>query len=86
MIVSKNFYDETKTHKAYFFRILHFEDYPYQENSQKQRGYLEVCYNGCKELGDDFLEEFKNTTFIGRKTLKELECKKKILREVIYIN
>ena len=74
----KNFCDETKTHKAYFFRMLHYEAYPYQENSQKQREYLKMCYNGCKEFGDDFLEEFKNTTYIGRKTLKDLECKKGI--------
>ena len=81
----KDFCDETETHKAYFFRMLHYEAYPYQENSQTQREYLKMCYDGCRNFGNDFIEEFKNTTFIGRKTLKELECRKRISGEVIDI-
>lgn len=63
---------EGKKHLAYFFRGLHFEAHPYQENSKKQKEYLEICYKGCRDFGEEFLKDFKNTTFIGKRTLKEL--------------
>lgn len=68
----KDYYDETKVSKAYFFRALHFEAHNYQSQSEKQKEYLNWCINGCSEFGEQFVEEFKKTTFIGKKTLEEL--------------
>jgi len=44
----------------------------YKFDCETQEKYLRICLDGAKAQGDDFLEEFKRTTFIGNKSLSEL--------------
>jgi cation transport regulator ChaC len=62
-------------HRAYTFRARHFEAYDYQFESPTQEEYLRLCLDGAKNFGEEFFEDFLNTTHIGRKTLKELGIK-----------
>ncbi len=65
--------EDKSCHKAFVFRIPHFETYDFQFESLNQKEYVDICLNGCKNFGEEFLKEFKETTFIGDKTLKELD-------------
>jgi len=56
-------------HKGYTFRALHHDAYDFIFDSSEQMDYVNICLQGAKAIGEDFLEEFKKTTFIGDKTL-----------------
>lgn len=59
---------------AFTFRYPHFEaDYDFLENSKPQQDYLNLCLSGAESFGEYFFEEFLETTFIGKKTLKQLK-------------
>lgn len=63
---------EEKTQRVFMFRSLHFESYDYIWNSIEQKEYLQICEEGCKKFGEEFLREFRKTTFIGTSTLENI--------------
>lgn len=58
--------------QANTFIVTDHKSYSYIYNDPIQEEYLNICINAAKLFGDDFLENFINTTFIGDKTIKEL--------------
>lgn len=54
------------------FIAIDYKPYEYIFNDPIQKEYLSICINAAKSFGDDFLENFINTTFIEGKTIKEL--------------
>lgn len=62
-----------QTHKALFFRVLHYEGHDFQFSSKNQLEYLNICLEGAKKLGEEFYKDFLQTTFIGDKTLESLK-------------
>lgn len=65
-------YESDSKYRANFFRSPKYEAYPYQSGQKEQEEYLKTCLDGCKKYGEQFLDHFKETTYIGNKTLKEL--------------
>lgn len=59
-------------HKAFTFRALHFEAYDFVFDSPTQMDYYNLCLEGAKYFGDEFLKEYLETTFIGEETLSKL--------------
>jgi len=47
----------------------------YKFNCDVQEKYLRICLDGAKSQGEKFFEEFRQTTFIGRKNLIDLGIK-----------
>lgn len=47
-------------------------DGKYAFDSASQKSYLETCIRGARKFGDEFYQEFLNTTYIGDKTLSEV--------------
>ncbi len=66
-------FKENKTQRVFMFRSLHFESYDYIWNSIEQEEYLEICEEGCKKFGEEFLKEFRKTTFIGTSSLENMD-------------
>ena len=64
---------EGNLHKGFTFRVLHYDAYPYIFGSSTQDEYMQICIEGCKTFGDEFLEDFMKTTYIGNKTLEEIK-------------
>lgn len=69
----RDYSNPEKKYNAYVFNTKSSQYYGYLSNSEEQDKYLSICLEGCKDISEEFLEEFKETTFIGDKTLKELE-------------
>lgn len=65
-------FNEPKTQRVFMFRSLHFESYDYIWNSDEQKEYLSICEEGCKIFGNEFLKEFRKTTFIGTTSLENM--------------
>lgn len=65
--------EEKKICKAFTFRVPHYEAFDYQFDSLDQKKYLDMCLDGCMGISYDFLLEFKETTYIGRNTLRDLD-------------
>lgn len=59
--------------RASLFRVKHFEALDFNFESEKQMRYLKNCLEGVKEHGEEFLKDFKKTTFIGRDSLDEID-------------
>lgn len=54
--------------------ISHVEsEYPYVENDAIQKEYLDICLKASKKLGDEFLNNFLDSTFIQGSSLRELK-------------
>lgn len=68
----QDYNNENNRTKGFMFRARHYEAYDYVFESEIQQEYLTICLEGAKNFGEQFLKEFKNTTFIGTKTLDEL--------------
>lgn len=64
-------YETHQAHSVYMF-ISH-KEYPFVFDSKEQQGYVEMCIDGCKRFGEEFVNEFRKTTFIGDKTLSDLD-------------
>lgn len=58
--------------EANTFIVRDHEPYSYVYNDSAQEEYLSLCLNAAKMFGDDFFENFINTTFVGENTIKEL--------------
>lgn len=59
-------YFKPQDHKAHFFISSNYEKYPYQLGSNLQLRYLEICAEGCSIYGNQFFEDFMNSThFFG---------------------
>ena len=60
--------------RAFTFRFPHYEaDYIYLENNKVQEDYANLCIEGSKEFGDDFMDLFLETTLISKEVkLKEI--------------
>ena len=71
--VDINHFNDEKQERAYMYRALHFEAHDFQIQSNQQLEYVKICEEGCREFGNEFLQEFKKTTFIGDKTLFEID-------------
>ena len=67
----EDYHNKNNKMKAHFFRTPHYEAYPYQFESEEQRCYLDLCFEGCEVFGEEFLEEFVKTTYIDDKTMDE---------------
>ena len=52
--------------EAYTFSYNQGDEREFPESSSDQIKYLEVCIRGAKQLGEEFYEEFINTTFIRK--------------------
>lgn len=68
----QDFHEPNTRYKAYTFRALHYDAHDYQHGSQQQQEYLTWCLEGAKKYGDDFYQNFLETTHIGDKNLAEL--------------
>jgi len=60
-------------HMAKTFKATKNKKCDFIYESKKQKEYLEMCFNGCKAIGKEFLKEFMETTFIGEKKIIELQ-------------
>ena len=47
---------------AFYFTASDFPNYQYLANSTTQRHYLNLCLTGSSQFGEQFVEDFKNTT------------------------
>ena len=77
----EDFNNSNTRYKAYTFRSLHYDAHDFQFTSKNQFEYLRWCLDAAKEYGDDFYNNFLETTFIGEKTLAELIDKKELVLE-----
>jgi cation transport regulator ChaC len=68
----EDFHNPNTRYKAYTFRALHYDAHDYQMGSDKQHEYLDWCLQGAKKYGEDFYNNFLETTHIGEKTIAEL--------------
>ena len=68
----ENYYDENVKIVAYFFKAPKYESNYFLFDSEKQMEYLDLCVEGCKIFGDEFLREFLETTYIENKSLREI--------------
>jgi len=65
--------DDVQAFEAYYFRAHQFTPYKYLSNSSVQRHYLNLCLQGSLAYGNDFHEDFKNSTaFWGIENEQEL--------------
>ncbi len=69
----KDYENDKNIYSAFMFRVLHYEPFDFQFGNEDQVEYLNMCFRGCREISDEFLIDFKKTTFIGKKTLDELD-------------
>ena len=65
--------EEGQAFEAYYFRAKQFTPYLYLSKSSVQQHYLNLCLQGSREYGDDFLADFKSSTaFWGIESEQEL--------------
>jgi cation transport regulator ChaC len=62
-IKAHHYHDDEQIFDAYYFRAHQFTPYKYLSNSSEQQHYLDLCLQGSQEHGDDFISDFKNSTF-----------------------
>lgn len=58
-----DYYDSNIFCKANFFISIDYDPYSYLLDSELQQHYLSLCLQGCYKYGDNFIEDFKKTTF-----------------------
>jgi len=69
-----HYQDDDQTFEAFYFRAHQFDPYQYLSKSVIQQHYLNLCLQGCREYGDDFIADFKkSTTFLGIESEKKLK-------------
>ena len=69
--VAYDFKTGRKLGDCYLFSACR-NDGKYDFGSAAQKSYLETCLRGAKKFGDEFYQEFLNTTYVGDKTLSEV--------------
>ncbi len=67
----EDFYNSNSKFFAFMFRAKHFDAHNFQHNSKKQYEYLNWCLNAAKEHGEDFFNNFIESTYLGDLTLKK---------------
>lgn len=73
-IIATDAYDyltHAPTQVQLFSAQKHVAEFSFQ--SEAQHYYLNLCVEGAKSLGEDFYDEFLRTTFVGDKSLLELQ-------------
>lgn len=63
-------FEKDEVSKALFFRVPKDTAFPFQHTAQQER-YLQLCLDACQEFGNDFVTEFKKTTFLDESTTLE---------------
>ncbi len=72
-IKAHHYHDENQTFDAYYFRAHPITPYKYLPKSSIQQHYLNLCLNGSSVYGEQFVEDFKNSTsFWGIESEHEL--------------
>jgi cation transport regulator ChaC len=61
-IKARHYYDEDQVFEAHYFRARQFTPYKYLSGSSAQQHYMNLCLDGSREHGENFVTDFKKST------------------------